>query len=293
MDYQLIEAQYELLFEFAVSPQFKKAYEYAEDIFTSECPGDDLLGFAEWFMFNYEIMDQSKTISEIFAMEEPIDIRTQMSQSHRSIFKIYKENEKVYLKDIFTNEALLLGHELFIESGLLNARIMISDHEAYIIGDVFEIDIAFEDAVRKAIFEAYNKFCIDNDLIKIEEFVNKENRMLYNIASVIHDTIEENTIDDDYTVQEAVFAYKCSYDDLVTFLLKLPYSLQADEDDEFLYSLIRDEDIVGEIEISKQTFSVLCLTEQMLHTIMENIALLNDENIVFLKSHMLTLDELL
>ena len=293
MDYQLIEAQYELLFEFAVSPQFRKAYEYAEDIFTSERPSDDLLGFAEWFMFNYEIMDQAKTISEIFATEEPIDVRIKMSQSYRSIFKIYKENEKVYLKDIFTNEALLLGHELFVESGLLNARIMILDHEAYIIGDLFEIDASFEDAVKKAVFEAYNKFCIDNDLIKIEEFINKENRMLYNIAAIIHETIEENMIDDDYTVHEALFAYKCSYDELVEFFLKLPYSLQADEDDEFVYSLILDEDIVGEIEIVKQTFTILCLTEHVLQKIIENIDLLNDENIIFMKSHMLTLDELL
>ncbi|GAU77450.1 hypothetical protein [Fusibacter sp. 3D3] len=293
MDYQLIEAQYELLFEFAVSPQFKKAYDYAEDIFTTERPSDDLLGFAEWFMFNYEIIDQDKTIAEIFAVQEPSDIRAAISQSQRSIFKIYRENEKVYLKDIFTNESLLLGHELFAESGLLNARIVILDHDAYIIGDLFEMDASFEEAIKKAVFEAYNKFCIDHDLIKIDEFINKENRMLYNIASIIHETIEENTIDDDYTVHEGLFAYKCSYDALVEFLLKLPYTLQADDDDEFVYSLILDEDVVGEIEIVKQTFTILCLTEHMLHKIIENINLLKDENIIFMKSHMLTLDELL
>ena len=47
MDYQLIESQYEMLFEFAVSPQFKKAYEMAEALFIEERPSDDLLGFAE------------------------------------------------------------------------------------------------------------------------------------------------------------------------------------------------------------------------------------------------------
>lgn len=293
MDYQLIESQYEMLFEFAVSPQFKKAYEMAEALFVEERPSDDLLGFAEWFIFNFEIVGQGKTIAELFYEEEKNDLRQAMSQAYRSIFKIYKENEKIYLKDIFTNESLLLGHELFTDNGLLNTRLMILDHDAYIVGDMFELDVTFEDAIKKAVFEAYNKFCIDNDLIKIEDFINKENRMLYNIASIIHETIEENMIDDDYSVYEAQFAYKCSYDDLVEVLLKMPYTLDADEDDELVYRFMTDEDVIAEIEIAKKTFTVLSINEQILHKIIEEFANLKDENVIFMQQHMLTLDELL
>ncbi len=182
---------------------------------------------------------------------------------------MYNENDKSYLKDIFTNESFLLGHELFTDNGLLNTRIIILDHDAYIVGDLFELDVTFENAIKKAVFEAYNKFCIDNDLIKIEDFINKENRMLYNIASIIHETIEENMIDDDYSVYEAQFAYKCSFDDLIDKLLLMPYTLDADEDDEFVYRFLTDEDVIAEIEIEKQTFTVLCTNDKILNKIIE------------------------
>ncbi len=293
MEYQNIEAQYEALIEYAVSESFKSAYKAAEEVFVSDGAKHDLLGFTEWFIFNFDIIERGQTIAELYAQEQASGIGELLSKSYRSVFKVTEENETLYLRDIFTGDTLAAGHDLSYASGLLNARVLQMEEKLFLIGDVIEMDESFEESIRKAIFELYNKTCSDQALIKLDAFIKRESRMFYNLSAIITETLEENALEENYAVYESIFAYKCSYDELIDLLLKMPYSLQADEDDDRIYKLINEEGILAEIEIETKTFSVLCLTEEMLSKLVEILSEIDAENVVFVKRHMLTIDELL
>lgn len=288
MDYIEFEDIYEGLIEYAFSDTFKGTFKDAEELFKEKKEQINELGMTEWFIFSYKVAElNGKTIAQKFEIDMPTAERSALSSSRRSIYKI---QDKEYLKDIFTNDVFKIQSPIHGEKGLLNARLALLEDVAFIVGDLFEIDESFEESIKRTVYEAYNKYCSEATLLSMEDFIEKESLLIYNLSTVVAEAIDAFSEDDIAHVFEAVFAYRINLDELLDKINSLPYELYPDEDFENVYRIFSDNEVLAEFEIDSKTFNVLCLNEIRLDKL---IGEMESADIILLKKHMLTLDELL
>ena len=297
---EMLDSIYNKLYEYAVLPKFKSDLEEAEKIFVMNDDKEDIEGFTEWFIFNNRSTKNQKRLIETFTLngkdeqiEENVKILNGIKKSFRSLFSVTVEYDKAILKDIFTQHDYILENMVFEENQLVCARVVEIDHCFYIVGDIFEFEISFKEAIKKYILDQYNQFSVINGVMSVEDFLDLNGYLLYKILRIIQTIEEENAFDEDLMLFQATYGYVCAQELLYEKLLDLPIMIIADEDEEPILRVIEEDIIVAEIEIEEKMFHILCNNEQHLHEMIKTLEMITNAEIVYLKTEKYTLEDLL
>jgi len=294
MHYLDIENAYDLLYEFALDKAFVKFIDEAEVQYTL---GDDLtnkIGFNEWFIFDFIIPNEDKTISKLFLEKNHDSISSGVSNSYRSIFEISIKDEYIILYDIFIQQELEINHSFFIKEGLYSLRIVNMDGKNYIIGDQFEIEPIHKDSIKKYVLNQYNHYCKLNHNYSLVDFINSNNKLILKVTEIAQESFDAYFSEEEFQVFQAVYAFDCPTEVIVDKILSLdPFKLYSDEEEDKIYRLYLEDDMVAEIEIETRFINVLSVSEYALNNVKDAFEALLDDHFKFIKTEVLTIDEIL
>ena len=285
------------LYEFAISKAFSEDLKKAERIFVLNEDRSDSEGFAEWFIFNYRLEKNHKTLVEMFKYNENQEDNTtaleSLRKSKRSIFELKTEREQRVLKDIFTQEDFILSHEVFEVDQLISARLVTDEHNHYLIGDIYAIDSSFKDSLKKYVLEQYNQYCITSGQVSWDVFLDVNAQLLYKVMGILTKVEEENTVENELMLYQATYAFLCSIDDLHDKFIEIDLPVFADEDEEPILRVMEEDVIIAEIEITNGQFYVLCNNHDHLNHMITLLETMLSSEIVFVKTEQFTLEDLL
>ena len=296
MNLELLDEIYNELYAYISLPIHETAFTNGKSIFVMNEDGSDTDGFAEWLIFNYRNTDQKRTI-DLFRLPSEDEMNSvllnALKKSFRSIFDVKIERGQVYLKDIFTNDDYLVSSTLLEADRLVSARLITVDGENAIVGDTFEMDTFYLESVRKYLLDQYNQFVQTNGMMSLTDFLDLNGHLLYKVMTILTQVEEENSDSDELVLYQATYAFNCPMDILYDRLLNLSLPVFSDEDEEPILRVMKEDDIVAEIEITNGQFYVLCNNashREMMHGVISEIL---DETIVFLKDDVFSLEDLL
>lgn len=294
MTIELLDKIYNDLYAYAVSPVNKKHMERAMNQFILSETKEDTNGFAEWFIFNYRTEGDAHTIVDKYT---PKDIEIEgfntLKKTQRNIYDVRTEREQMILKDIFTGEDFLVTSGVVSVEKLVSARLAFCDDAYTVVGDLYELDPAYKDQIKKYIMDQYNQFSNREGITSLEDFLDVYGHLIYKVMDIVLQIDEENAFEDELMLYQATYAYKCSQEMLYNLFIQLPYTIDPDEDEEPILRVIDEAAILAEIEISNEVFYVLCNNESHLNTMMGALEPLLNSTVVFLKTDTFVLEDLL
>lgn len=203
------------------------------------------------------------------------------------------ERDQVYLKDIFTNDDYLVSSTFLEADRLVSARLITVEGENAIVGDTFEMDTFYLESIRKYLLDQYNQFVQTNGMMSLTDFLDLNGHLLYKVMTILTQVDEENSDSEELVLYQATYAFNCPMDVLYDKMLNLSLPVFSDEDEEPILRVMKEDEIVAEIEITNGQFYVLCNNtahREMMHGV---IAQVLDETIVFLKDDVFSLEDLL
>lgn len=294
MSIELLEELYNHLYEFAIKPEFKENLVLAEKRFVLNEDQTDTDGFAEWFIFNFKDPNTEKRLIDLYiASEDSKDLFKALKLSRRSLYEVRREHEKTAFKNIFTGEDYIIEKISLGNEQIVSARIVNFDHQFYVVGDIFEMELQYKDSIKKYLLDQYNQYITVNGMTTLDDFFDYNGHLLFKVMGIINTISEENAYDDGLMLYQASYAYKCDKDKLYDQLMTLKYPVYADEDDEPILRVMNEDTILSEIEITNGLFYVLCNDERHLDIMLALIKPLLNEEIVFIKTETLTLEDIL
>lgn len=296
MNLELLDEIYNDLYAFISSPTYETILSQGKDIFIMNEDESDTDGFAEWLIFNYRNSDQKRMI-DLFSLnsdsEEEKVLLAGLKKSFRSIFEVKVERDQIYLKDIFTNADYLISSGLIEADRLVSARLISIDGENAIIGDTFEMDTFYLESIRKYLLDQYNQFSKVNGILSLTDFLDINGHLLYKVMGILTQVEEENYDSEELILYQATYAFNCPMDILYDKMLNLSLPVFSDEDEEPILRVMKEDEIVAEIEITNGQFHILCNKpshRDMMHGVIADIL---DASIVFLKDEVFSLEDLL
>lgn len=293
MDIEQLESLYNHLYEYAASHKFEKQIIKAEMQFVLADDKSDIDGFTEWFIFNFREEENSLRLIDQYTDSEQDDLLRAVKASFRSYFTVAIEHNQMILKDLFTQQDYRIENCILKEDQVVSVRIVTFHHQHFIVGDMFELELTYKDAIKKYVLEQYNHYTVQNGLISMELFLESQAHLLYKVLTIVTRVDEENAFEEELTLHQATYGFICSHDMLYDRLLDLPVVILADEDEEPILRVIEEDVIIAEIEIEEKVFHILCNNESHLRKMMSVMEPIPGEDIAFLKTEIFTLEDLL
>ncbi|HAS74053.1 MAG TPA: hypothetical protein DCS67_07905 [Clostridiales bacterium UBA8960] len=294
MSIELLEDLYDKLYEFAVRPEYNESLIRAEKKFILNEDQTDTDGFAEWFIFNYVDPNTEQRLINLFNAKEASSAHLDaIKRSKRCLYEVRKEHEKTALKDLFSGEDYMIDHINLGNDQIVSARIVHFEHHNYIVGDLFEMEMQYKDSIKKYLLDQYNQYVTAFGLTTLDDFFDYNAHLIYKVMGIINTVSEENAYDDALMLYQTTYAFKCAQDALYDQLMTLKSPVYADEDDEPILRVMNDDTIIAEIEITNGMFYVLCNDEKHSEVMLALMKPLLNEEIVFVKSETLTLEDIL
>lgn len=293
MQYNEIEQAYENLIDFSMRDKYQAMIKEAQPVFVLSEDQSDIEGFAEWFIFNYKTEGQPTIVSEYHQIMKTA-ISKAFTESTRSIFSVKKENQALVLTDILTNDNYLIKHDFYTDKGLLSLRLVTVEDQTFIVSDIYEFDPAHEGVIRKYLFEQYNDYCKSNGAVTIEDFIRDQNHLILKVSNIITELYQSDESEDEFLLYQTSYAFNCSEEDIIERLLTLEnYVLFADEEEDHIYRLLKSEELLAEIEVKNQLLYVLTTSQALSHQLIHVFEALIDDDFAFIKTEILTINEIL
>lgn len=294
MTIELLDQLVNDLYAYAVSPINKKHMERAMKQFILSESKEDTIGFAEWFIFNYRTeVDATRIVDRYIPKDSEAEGYQILKQTHRNIYDVRIERDQIFLKDIFTGEDFLVSSGVVSGEMLVSARLAFFDESYSVVGDLYELDPAYKDQIKKYIMDQYNQFSNREGITSLVDFLDVYGHLIYKVMDIVIQIDEENAYEDELMLYQATYAFNCSHDALYEMFNQLPYVIEPDEDDEPILRIMDESAIIAEIEISNEVFYILCNNENHLNLMMVALDPLLNPSIVFMKTDTFVLDDLL
>ncbi len=287
------EELYTEFVEFAISDSYKPELKAAKMFFVNEKDESDITGFTEWFVFNYPLNATGTTIIEEYYKMNPSEDVKLAVESFRSIFEITTEREKIILTDLITGDHYELADPIQHSEGLFSFRLICENHLYKVVGDIYEFDLLYKEALKKYILDQYNQLTNIGDPIDLKRFIQEQNHLIYKLLTITDGVYEENIADESLLLYQSTYAYKMNSDALVEMLLNFEVPVFPDEEDPGVYRVMFNDEILAEIEIFDQKLNVLCNNESHSRQMIEFFKPLLNESFIYVGTNTLTLEELL
>jgi hypothetical protein len=285
---------YEALYDFAMQAHNSAFVEEAKLQYITNEDGSDIAGFNEWFIFSYIPSNAQLPLANQYAKLRKTAHADAIAGSHRSVYEVAYDENGFLLKDIFTRDSYRLDGSQPLDTGLMSLRIIDMSESVFFVGDVLYYDQAYKDIITKHILDQYNQHCTAYGPIDLKAFLSKQSMLIFKMSSIMSEIYEENSIDETYLLYQATYALKGSHDSLIDDLLAVDnITIAADEDDDAILRVIQDERIIAELEFEGAFLYVLCNNEADRAFLQSLLKPFENEQFVFIKSEILTIDELL
>ena len=281
MTLEKLDQIYNDLYVYAVSPVNKKHMDRAMKQFILSETKEDTNGFAEWFIFNYRTEgDVRRLVDQYVPKEADAEGFHIIKQTHRNIYDVRTERDQIYLKDIFTGEDYSVSTGIVSGEMLVSARLARVEDSYSVVGDLYELDPAYKDQIKKYIMDQYNQFSNREGITSLVDFLDLYGHLIYKVMDIVLQIDEENAFEEELMLYQATYAYNCSQEALYDFINSLPYVIEPDEDDEPILRIVDDSSIIAEIEISNEVFYVLCNNENHLNLLIHALEPLLNPTVV-------------
>ncbi|MBS7526796.1 hypothetical protein KHM83_08910 [Fusibacter paucivorans] len=294
MQLKEIEITYEALYDFAMQAHNSAFVDEAKAQYITNEDGSDIAGFNEWFIFSYMPSNAQMTLADQYAKLRKTSHADAIAGSHRSVYEVAYDENGFLLKDIFTRDTYRLDGSQPLDTGLMSLRIIEMSEKVFFVGDVLYYDQAYKAIITKYILDQYNQHCTAYGPVDLKAFLTTQSMLIFKMSSIMSEIYEENSIDETYLLYQATYALSGSHDQLIDDLLSVDtITITADEDDEAILRVIQADRIFAELEFEGSFLYVLCNNEADRAFLQSLLKPFEDETFVFVKSEILTIDELL